>query len=397
LPTNHMSTKKITVAQIRGDGLSDRETKTWEYFPEDIVQTVFAARKNVYAQSVLPFPIITLPSSSDNFLLKNFYKYFFGQYKRMFGLEKKLAAFDVVHAGELYNYYTYQAVLAKKLNKNLKVVATVWENSFGRFEYNYWPGFKMPPLYWRRQINQVMKDNAAGVDMFLPATNDAAELLMDYGVEEKKIKVVIPGIIPAAASHASVLPPELAGKEFYLVVNRLVKEKGVYDVLYGWRRFLSKTISPDQKVLVIVGDGPERENMMRLVTEWGMTARIIFIRQLPYGEVLSLYKEAKCLILGSIPQSSWQEQFGYVLAEAICVGTPIIATYCGGIPEVVGKAGLLVPPAHPIALSNALVALDNPKVYGELKAGCEFEKKKFAVEEYARQVADVYRFLANPS
>lgn len=392
-----MSTKKITVAQIRGDGLSDRETKTWEYFPDDIAQTVFAAKKNVYTQSKLPFPVVTLRASSDNFLLKNFYKYFFGQYKRMFGLEKKLAAFDVAHAGELYNYYTYQAVSAKKLNKNLKVVATVWENSFGRFEYNYWPGFKMPPLYWRKQLYEIMKQNAAGVDMFLPATHDAAELLVDYGVQLKKIKVVTPGIIPAAASHKSVLPAELSGKEFYLVVNRLVKEKGVYDVLYGWRRFLFKTANPSRKVLVIVGDGPERANMMRLVTEWGMKGGVIFIRQLPYNEVLSLYKEAKCLILGSIPRSSWQEQFGYVLAEAICVGTPIVATYCGGIPEVVGKAGLLVPPAHPIALSNALLALDDSELYGKLKVGCEIEKKKFAVEEYARQVADVYRSLANLS
>jgi glycosyltransferase involved in cell wall biosynthesis len=390
-----MSNRKIAVAQIRGDGLSDRETKTWEYFSDDIVQTVFAARKNVYSQSSLPFPIVTLPSSSDNFLLKNFYKYFFGQYKRMFGLEKKLAPFDVVHAGELYNYYTYQAVSAKKINKNLKVVATVWENSFGRFEYNYWPGFKIPPLYWRRKIKQVMSDNATGVDMFLPATHDAAELLLDYGVAESKIKMVTPGIIPAAPNGKSVLPPELSGKEFYLVVNRLVKEKGVYDVLYGWRRFLSKTTNPSHKVLVIVGDGPERENMVRLATEWGMNKQIIFIRQLPYNEVLGLYQGAKCLILGSIPHSSWQEQFGYVLAEAICVGTPIVATYCGGIPEVVGKAGLLVPPAHPIALSNALLALDNTETYNNLKAGCEVEKKKFMVEEYARQIGDVYRSLVS--
>lgn len=390
-----MSTRKIAVAQIRGDGLSDRETKTWEYFPDDVVQTIFAARKNVYVQSALPFPIITLLSSSDNFLLKNFYKYFFGQYKRMFGLEKKLAAFDVVHVGELYNYYTSQAVSAKKFNKNLKVVATVWENSFGRFEYNYWPGFKIPPLYWRRKINKVMSDNAVGVDMFLPATNDAAELLMDYGVREEKIQVVIPGIIPAPIVIKTALPPQLSGKQVYLMVNRLVKEKGVYDVLYGWRMYLSKVSDPSQKLLVIVGDGPERQNMFRIVTEWGFTDKIIFIRQLPYNEMLGLYKEAECLILGSIPQTAWQEQFGYVLAEAICAGTPIIATYCGAISEVVGQAGLLVPPAHPIALSDALLKMNDPKVYDQLKAGCQIEMKKFAVEEYARRVANIYRNLVS--
>lgn len=390
-----MSDKKILVAQIRGDGLSDRETKTWQYFPEDIVQTIFAAKKNVYAQSALPFPITTLSASSDNFLLKNFYKYFFGQYKRMFGLEKRLAGFDVVHAGELYNYYTYQAVSAKKLNKNLKVVATVWENSFGRFEYNYWPGFKMPPRYWRRQVKTIMDTNAKGVDMFLPTTHDAAELLLDYGVPEKNIQVVTPGIIPVPSDIKAVFPPQLNGKEVFLMVNRLVKEKGVYDILYGWRRYLTKTADSKQKLLVIVGDGPERQNMLRLVDEWGLESNIMFIRQLPYNEMLGLYQKAKCLVLGSIPKTDWQEQFGYVLAEAICADVPVIATYCGAIPEVVGKAGLLITPAHPIDLSNALLKIEDAGVYLSLKNACQTEKQKFAVTEYARQVAEIYRKLVN--
>lgn len=386
-----MSQKKITVAQIRGDGLGDHETQTWKYFPDDIVQTVFMARKNVYAQSALPFPIIKMHTSSDNFLSKNFYKYFFGQYKRFFGLEKRLGEFDIVHTSELYNYFTCQAVAAKKSNKKLKVVTTVWENSFGRFEYNYWPGFKIPPLYWRRQLKEIMDKNKDGVDKFLPVSQDAAGLLLDYGVPEKKIQVVTPGIIPTPIVDKFALPPQFAGKEIYLMVNRLVKEKGVYDVLYGWRIYLSKLSDSSQKLLVVVGQGPELQNMKRIVGEWGFEDKVIFISQLPYNEILAFYKGAKCLILGSIPRPTWQEQFGYVLAEAICAEVPIVSTYCGAIPEVVGEAGVLVPPAHPIALAHALESLDNPTVYSRLKAGCQKEMKKFAVEEYIRQVTDVYR------
>jgi len=388
-----MSDKKITVAQIRGDGLGDHETQTWKYFPEDIVQTVFAARKNVYVQSPLPFPVIKMHTSSDNFLSKNFYKYFFGQYKRFFGLEKKLEGFDIVHTSELYNYFTYQAVMAKKLNKKLKTVVTVWENSFGRFEYNYWPGFKMPPLYWRRQLKKIMDYNKEEVDKFLPVSHDAAGLLLDYGVPEKKIQVVIPGIVPAPVIDKTISPPQLVGKEVYLMVNRLVKEKGVYDVLYGWRIYLSKLSDSSKKLLVIVGKGPELQNMVRIVKEWGLTDKVIFHSQLPYDEMLAFYKGAKCLILGSIPRPTWQEQFGYVLGEAICAQVPIVSTYCGAIPEVVGEAGLIVPPAHPIALANALASLDDQSVYGRLKAGCQKETKKFAVEEYIRQVTNVYRSL----
>lgn len=385
--------KKITVAQIRGDGLGDHETQTWKYFPEDIVQTVFMARKNVYAQSALPFPIIKFHTSSDNFLSKNFYKYFFGQYKRFFGLEKKLGAFDIVHTSEIYNYFTYQAVMAKKFNKKLKTVVTVWENSFGRFEYNYWPGFKMPPLYWRRQLKEIMDKNKDEVDKFLPVSQNAAELLLDYGVPTKKIQVVTPGVIPIPVIDKSGFPAELAGKEIYLMVNRLVKEKGVYDVLYGWRIYLSKLSDTSNKLLVVVGQGPELNNMVRIVKEWGLSSKVVFVNQLPYNKILAFYKGAKCLILGSIPRPTWQEQFGYVLAEAICAEVPIVSTYCGAIPEVVGEAGLLVAPAHPIALANALINLDDPVVYSRLKAGCQKEMKKFAVEEYIRQVTEIYRSL----
>ncbi len=91
-----MNSSKIRVAQLRGNGLSDRETKTWKYFSDDFIQTVFATKSNLFKISPLPFSIVTLRSSGDNFFSKNFYKYFFGQYQRMFGLEKELINFDIV-------------------------------------------------------------------------------------------------------------------------------------------------------------------------------------------------------------------------------------------------------------------------------------------------------------
>jgi glycosyltransferase involved in cell wall biosynthesis len=384
---------KIRVAQIRGDGLSDRETKTWEYFPEDIDQTIFAPRRNNFSISKLPFPITTLKASSDNFLTKNLYKYFFGQYRRMFGLEERLKDFDIAHAGELFNFYTYQCVRAKKIHKKLKVVATVWENTFGRFEYNYWPGFKIPPRYWRDQINKVIDANVQGVDMFLPATQDAAELLKDYGVPKERITVVRPGIIPAPEGGKGI--PEFAGKEIYLVVSRLVKEKGVYDILYAWRLYLRSSGPAENKLLLFVGAGPEVRNMKRLVKEWGMQSKVAFVPGVQYSEILGVYKSAKCLMLASVPMPTWQEQFGYVLAEAICAGTPLIGTFCGAIPEIVGKAGVLASPSHPIDFAKAIKKMDDPAVYARLKEGCLEEREKYNVNSYTKNVAEIYRKLSS--
>lgn len=384
----------IKVAQIRGNGLSDRETKTWEYFPHNIVQTVFATYKNVYSQSNLPFPIVKVHASSDTFLSKNFFKYVYGQYQRMYGLEHLLGDFDIVHAGEIYNYYTYQAVLAKNRYPRLKVVATVWENSFGRFEYNYWPGFAAPPKYWRDRINTIIQKNAVGVDMFLPATQDAAELLFDLGVKKEKIQVITPGVIPADNLVSAQIPLLLKDKQVYLMVNRMVREKGVYDCMYGWRHYLAQEKQIKNKALVLVGEGPELPNLKRMASDWGMLDKnIFFISQLPYQQVLALYRGAYCLVLGSIPRPTWQEQFGYVLAESICAGTPVLATNSGAIADVVGRAGFLVPPAHPVALSRAFRELDNKLVYDQLKQACVKERQKFDVRSYAQKITSVYQSL----
>ena len=53
--------------------------------------------------------------------------------------------------------------------------------------------------------------------------------------------------------------------------------------------------------------------------------------------------------------SAW-ENFPHVLVEALRVGTPVIATRVGGVPEIVedGVNGLLVPPGDPAALAEAI-------------------------------------------
>ena len=103
--------------------------------------------------------------------------------------------------------------------------------------------------------------------------------------------------------------------------------------------------------LAIAGDGPERERLERRARELALDARAPFLGTVSRETVLRLLRAADASLLSS----SW-ENFPHAVVEALAVGTPVIATAVGGVPEVVrdGENGLLVPPGDPDALAAAI-------------------------------------------
>ncbi len=392
------SEKKKRIALVRGDSLNTWEGVLWEQLSDFFDVTGFCTRKNLYATDVA-FPVKRLHSSTDSGVLNPITARICGRFQWMFGLEREVSSFDIVHTSEISYFYTTQAVRAKKLNPKLKVVTTVWDNSFGRFEYNYWPLFSKPPRFWLRTIYKHRQENIDGVDMFLPVSAYSADMLRDLGVPEKKIQIVTPAVVVEKKNPEEDIQLEellhnhaiqWQEKKIFLSVNRLVKEKGVYDVLYAWKIFFSRSTN-QAKQLIFIGKGREEENLKRLVREFGLSSSVRFIDSLPNRVLRRLYSRAHVLILGSIPNSVWQEQFGYVAAEAITNNCPVLSTYSGAIPEVVGRAGILVPPAHPPALADALESLENMDVYAQLKKECLLQRKNFLVEEFIRNTTEVYK------
>jgi glycosyltransferase involved in cell wall biosynthesis len=88
-----------------------------------------------------------------------------------------------------------------------------------------------------------------------------------------------------------------------------------------------------------------------------IAGRVRFLGSLPREEVLGLFRGADASLLSS----TW-ENFPHTVVESLAVGTPVIATGVGGVPEVVtdGENGLLVPPGDARALASAIT-----RFYGE--------------------------------
>ncbi|HZQ65136.1 MAG TPA: glycosyltransferase family 4 protein [Gaiellaceae bacterium] len=128
-------------------------------------------------------------------------------------------------------------------------------------------------------------------------------------------------------------------------VGRFVPQKSL-DVA------LDAVASTDGVSLVLVGDGPERPRVEELARRHGLGDRARFVGSRARQDVFELLRAADASLLSS----SW-ENFPHTVVEALAVGTPVIATAVGGVPEVVEdeRNGLLVQPQDTRALAAAIV------------------------------------------
>jgi glycosyltransferase involved in cell wall biosynthesis len=114
---------------------------------------------------------------------------------------------------------------------------------------------------------------------------------------------------------------------------------------------LRALVAVPDATLTLVGDGADRPSLEALASELGVTARVRFLGARPRKEVLGLMAAADAVVL----TSAW-ENFPHGLVEALAMGTPVVATRVGGVPEIVadGENGLLVPPGDPAAFADAV-------------------------------------------
>jgi L-malate glycosyltransferase len=91
---------------------------------------------------------------------------------------------------------------------------------------------------------------------------------------------------------------------------------------------------------------------------------------------------------------SWEEPFGTIVAEAMTMGTPVIATEVGGPAEIIedGRTGLLVPPRDPHALAAAVNRLLKDERLGErLAQEARRTATRFALDDHVATVSTAYR------
>ena len=137
-------------------------------------------------------------------------------------------------------------------------------------------------------------------------------------------------------------------------VSWIIPEKGIGDFLETARLVTAQNRNVQ---FVIVGDGNYRQEYMRRAVEMGIEDRVTWTGNVedPFGEGVFEAADVVCQF------SRWEEVFGWMIAEAMAHGKPVVATRVGGIPEVVKdyESGYLVDRGDTEAMAEKVLTLLN--------------------------------------
>ncbi len=165
-----------------------------------------------------------------------------------------------------------------------------------------------------------------------------------------KVTLLYPGVNPelSPANQESNL-----SRGVILFVGRLVRRKGANDLIEAFRLL---SMEMDNVELRIIGDGPERNNLVRLAQELRVSNKVIFLGEMTGEQLYKNYADCTVFCMPSRTLRDDIEGFGIVFLEAGVFGKPSIGTWSGGIPEAVldKQTGLLVEEGNVTALKDAL-------------------------------------------
>lgn len=233
------------------------------------------------------------------------------------------------------------------------------------------------------------KYNLQRADIIRTVSTSLKNRIVDeFGIKEEKIYVS-----PVAVDKNKILNfnSNLNLKEkhsnnfIFLTVSRLVEVKNISLQL----KALSKVENAN---LIIVGDGPEKNNLINLTKELNIEDRVEFVGWV--DDVYSYYKSSDCLLL-----TSDSEGYGMVVAEAVLASLPVIMTDVGVAGELVkdGINGLIVPIRDQAALEKAMLKIvsDNGLLKSFSDNSIQFQNMILDKEELITKIVNNWKKICN--
>ncbi len=186
-------------------------------------------------------------------------------------------------------------------------------------------------------IHKIRKTWSEGIARYIVLTDFAKTRFSGSSLNLPADRFVVkPNFVPDTGEG------EATRDNFFLFAGRLSKEKGVDPLMAVFSR------RPDL-LLEVAGDGPERQ---RLEETYGHCVNIRFLGPVSQPRLMEKMRTCRALVFPSL----WYEGLPFVILEAFCAGTPVIASDLGSMTEMIadGVNGLHFPAGDETGLSQAL-------------------------------------------
>jgi glycosyltransferase involved in cell wall biosynthesis len=221
----------------------------------------------------------------------------------------------------------------------------------------------------RRDIVRLLSVPEEYVDVAYPAVEDRYRSLPDDQIRAFRLARGLP-------------------QAFVFALGTLEPRKNLVGLLHAYAR-LDK---PRPPLYVAGGAGWRFSPIFDTVRQLQLSEEVHFLGFVPEDELPLWYNAARLFVFPSL-----YEGFGLPVLEAMACGTPVITSTAASLPEVGGKAALLVPPAdtHRIAQEMERV-LDDPQVRMEMRAAGRIQASRFTWRGMTDQIVASYRHAGTP-
>src|SRR6267143_1987116 len=225
---------------------------------------------------------------------------------------------------------------AKKVRKDIPVVFT-FANTFGEGE-----GLEGRISYIS---DSIFKYFVRQCDLIICISEFIRHDLKSRKIAPEKLRMVYPGIDPTPDAELKRLRAAQGRPQgpYAVFTGRIVRTKGL-NVLIETIRDIKAPLT-----FYLLGDGPEVQNLKDEARDFGVEGRVKFMGYTEESRKRELIAQADLMV-----HPATFESFGVILLEALDLGCPVVSTLVGGIPEVVGDAGVLVRPGDPEELARAV-------------------------------------------
>ncbi len=264
--------------------------------------------------------------------------------------------FDLIHA---HDWLVGRAAIELKTRYELPLVTTIHATEMGR-------GGALDDSY-RKKIHATERLLTESSERVICCSNYMVHHVQDVlGTPADRIHVIPNGVDPEKFERQPLGTiqnrPSQGNRHTVLFVGRLVKEKGVSTLLQAIKDLKTQG---SQTNLIVIGDGPMREDLSREALDLGIDGNVRFTGFVDSSTLVSSYRSSDVCVLPSL-----HEPFGMVALEAMAAGTPIIVSDVGGLSEIVedGVTGLKVPPNDHTLLAHTIrKLLEDPSLATQLR------------------------------